>query len=108
MSLPVSHLGSISLSGGTRRIIDLTGNIGIMAYRNFAGGLDGIVNHAQADVDYAGEKGKQGFGAIETYRSPPTDVTFVAAIAESQWQALPPQSRLLRSSHWQGYPLRGF
>jgi len=91
-----------------RQIIDLVDNVGIMAYRNFAGGLDGIVNHAQGEVDYAGEKGKQAFVAVETYRSPPINVTFVAAIKESQWQALPAQSSLLRLSRLQGYPLRGF
>ena len=91
-----------------RQVIDLTGNVGIMAYRNFAGGLDGVINHAQAGVDYAGEIGKQAFVAIETYRSPPTNVTFVAAIPEARWQALPAQSPLLRLSHLQGYPLRGF
>lgn len=89
-------------------IIDLVDTVYIMAYRNFAGGLDGIVNHAQGDVVYAGEAGKQAFVAVETYRSPPTNVIFVAAIKESQWQALPPQSSLLRLSRWQGYPLRSF
>jgi hypothetical protein len=89
-------------------IIDLADSVWIMAYRNFAGGLDGIVNHAQGDVDYAGEKHKQAFVAVETFRNAPKKVVFVAAILESQWQALPPQSSLLRSSRLQGYPLRSF
>jgi hypothetical protein len=91
-----------------QQIIDLTDNVGIMAYRNFAGGMDGIVNHAQANVDHAGARGKQAFVAVETYRSPPITVTFVAAIREAQWQALPAKSSLLRLSHLRGYPLRGF
>jgi hypothetical protein len=89
-------------------VIDLADNVCIMAYRNFAGGLDGIVNHARGDVDYAGERGKQAFVGIETFRSPPTNVVFVAAIKESQWQSLPAQSSLLRLSQFEGYPLRSF
>jgi len=89
-------------------VIDLLDNVGIMAYRNFAGGLDGIVNHAQGDVDYAGQRGKQAFVAVETFRQPPEYVLFAVAIAESQWQALPAQSSLLRLSQLQGYPLRTF
>lgn len=89
-------------------VIGLVDNVGIMAYRNFAGGLDGIVKHAQGEVDYAGEKGKQAFVAVETFRPPPANVIFVAAIQESQWQTLPAQSSLLRMSHLQGYPLRSF
>jgi hypothetical protein len=91
-----------------RQIIDLTDNVGIMAYRNFAGGMDGIVNHARGNLEYAGERGKQAFVAVETYRSPPLPVTFVAAIQESRWQALPADAGLLRASQLQGYPLRAF
>ena len=89
-------------------VTDLVDDVGIMAYRNFAGGLDGIVNHAQGEVDYAGQKRKQAFVAVETFRPPPENVVFVGAIPESLWQALPPRSSLLRLSQLQGYPLRSF
>lgn len=97
----------VSISAA-HHVIDLADNVGIMAYRNFAGGLDGIVNHAQGDVDYAGERRKQAFVAVETFRSPPIKVIFVATMKESQWQALPPESSLLRLSRLEGYPLRSF
>lgn len=91
-----------------RHIINLADETWIMAYRNFATGLDGIVNHSQSEIDYSGSKGKHAFVAVETYRPAVENVVFVAAIKESQWQALPPNSPLLRMSRFQGYPLRSF
>ena len=98
---------------GTRKTamqhtLDLVDNAGVMAYRNVAGGMDGIVNHAQGEVAYASSTGRKVFVGVETIEPEPAHATFVAVLKESQWQALPPDSKLLHSSNVADYPLRSF
>ena len=88
--------------------LDLVDNAGVMAYRNFAGGMDGIVNHAQGEVAYANGAGKKVFVGVETIEPKPANASFVAALKETQWQSLPADAKLLHSSNVADYPLRSF
>ncbi|MDD4879154.1 MAG: hypothetical protein PHR22_01700 [Candidatus Omnitrophica bacterium] len=68
--------------GGTvkpvgEHIIDITDNIGVMDYRNFADGDDGIIAHGREEVEYATKAGKKVYIGVETYRPEPEHVIFI-------------------------------
>lgn len=71
-----------------KHIIDIVNNVGIMDYRNFAGGVDGMIYHALGEVAYADQKGKKLYLGAETFRYEPTPVTFVYGLPERDWLAL--------------------
>jgi hypothetical protein len=58
------------------RVQDLYDYVAIMDYRNFALGSDGIVSHAQDELDYADRVGKKVMIGVETLRTTPEKVTF--------------------------------
>ncbi len=60
-----------------RHLIDIVDNIGIMDYRNFAGGADGMVKHGQDEVRYANKVGKKVYLGVETFKYDPTDISFI-------------------------------
>ncbi|ARJ38583.1 hypothetical protein SporoP8_06715 [Sporosarcina ureae] len=50
-------------------LIDQSDSINVMAYRNKAGGSNGMISLAQSEMDYASARGKQARVAIETSKS---------------------------------------
>ncbi len=62
-----------------KHLIDIVDNIGIMNYRNFAGGADGIIRHGQDEVEYAEKRGKKIYLGVETFRYDATPVRFIYA-----------------------------
>lgn len=51
-------------------IIDIVDNIGIMAYRTQAYGADGVITHANSELQYAAKRGKKVFVGLETFDLP--------------------------------------
>ncbi len=51
-------------------IIDIVDNIGIMDYRTQAYGADGVIAHAQSELQYAARQGKRVFIGLETVELP--------------------------------------
>ncbi len=66
-----------------QHLIDIVDNIGIMDYRNFAGGADGIIKHGESEVNYANKMGKKIYLGVETFKYEPIDVSFVYAVPEN-------------------------
>ncbi|MFH0878091.1 MAG: hypothetical protein V2A34_00110 [Lentisphaerota bacterium] len=71
-----------------RHLIDIVDNVGIMDYRTFAGGMDGIIHHAEGEIDYADKAGKKVYIGVETFKYEPTPIVFIYGLPESDWQAL--------------------
>jgi hypothetical protein len=83
-----------------RHLIDIVDNIGIMAYRKFAGGADGIIRHAEDEVSYAAARGKRAYVGVETFRYRPTCVWFVYGPDETTWRQGALRLGDLWSSSW--------
>lgn len=62
------------------KLIDICDNIGIMDYRNFASGPDGIVHHALDELKYAASVGKKVYVGVETSQYPRQEVYFVSCV----------------------------
>jgi len=58
-------------------LLDIVDNVGIMDYRNFADGSDGIIAHGMDEVEYATKIGKKVYIGVETYRPDPEKVVFI-------------------------------
>ena len=71
-----------------KHLIDLVDNVGIMDYRNFAGGADGMIRHGQDEVAYASKVGKQIYLGVETFKYEPTTISFLYGVKEDEWLAL--------------------
>jgi hypothetical protein len=89
-----------------RHLIDIVDNIGIMAYRNFAGGADGIIRHAEDEVAYAASRGKKAYVGVETFSYRPTCVWFVYGPSETAWRAGPPGLGDVGLSAWGAWKVR--
>jgi hypothetical protein len=57
-------------------LLDIVDNIGIMDYRNFAYGPDGIITHGKDEVEYATKVGKEVYVGVETIEIEPPKITF--------------------------------
>ncbi len=68
-----------------KHLIDILDNVGIMDYRNFAGGADGMIRHAEKEIEYANWMGKKIYLGIETFKYKPTKVSFLNGLPESDW-----------------------
>ncbi|MCK9555366.1 CIA30 family protein [bacterium] len=68
-------------------IIDLVDNIGIMDYRDFAYGADGMIAHAVDEIKYADQKGKKVYIGIETFRYPLITVKMVCGFEKEEFMA---------------------
>ena len=72
---------SVTYNGQTKNVahhlIDIVDNVGIMDYRNFAQGLDGIINHGHGEIDYANAIGKRIYLGVETFKDEPINVSFI-------------------------------
>ena len=65
------------IQDAARHLIDIVDNVGIMNYRNFAGGEDGMVKHGQDEVWYADKVGKKVYLGVETFEYDPANVSFI-------------------------------
>ena len=71
---PVAEVGGRPVS---ELVIDIVDNIGIMDYRTQAYGADGTIAHAESELRYAADVGKQVFLGLETVDLPDeTDLAF--------------------------------
>jgi len=87
-------------------VIRLVDNVGIMDYRNFAGGADGMIIHGRTELEYARAAGTRVYLGVETYRDQPTPVYFLDGIPEEQWPALVEENRdVMWSTRFQGFRL---
>ena len=72
---------SIHYNGQTKNIthhlIDIVDNIGVMNYRNFAGGADGMIRHGEGEITYANAVGKKVYLGVETFKDEPLSVSFI-------------------------------
>jgi len=107
--------GIVTYKGVTKdaakHIIDIVDNVGIMDYRSFAGGVDGIIYHAMGEIDYADKAGKKTYIGVETFRYEPTPVVFIYGPAESDWmgyQGWALGSTTMLSSAVSGFKVRTF
>ena len=107
--------GIVTYKGVTKdaakHIIDIVDNVGIMDYRSFAGGVDGIIYHAMGEIDYADKAGKQTYIGVETFRYEPTPVVFIYGPADSDWmgyQGWALGSTTMLSSAVSGFKVRTF
>lgn len=89
-----------------QHVIDIVDNVGIMDYRNFAGGVDGMIYHALGEMDYADRAGKKVYLGVETFRYEPTPVHFVFGPPEPEWQAMQRAHGLLLASSMDGFKVR--
>ncbi len=83
----------------SKHIIDIVDNVGIMDYRNFAGGADGIIRHGLGELDYAEKVGKQIYIGVETFRYKPTTVSFILAASDQE-------SKMPITSRFENFPVR--
>lgn len=63
-------------------LLDIVDNIGIMDYRNFAYGPDGIIAHGKDEVEYASKIGKKVYVGVETIEIEPPKITFFGKTEE--------------------------
>ncbi|MCX5715586.1 MAG: PDZ domain-containing protein [Candidatus Omnitrophica bacterium] len=77
-----------SLDRLDEKIINICDYIGIMDYRNFASGPDGMIQHAMDEIKYADTAGKKVFIGVETSKYPAQQVYFTAALKQEDAQRL--------------------
>jgi len=65
-----------------KRLIDICDNVGIMAYRNYASGPDGMIRLALDELKYAAEARKKVFVGVETSKYPKQEVYFISRLDE--------------------------
>lgn len=62
----------------SEHLLDIVDNVGIMGYRTFAYGADGMIIHDQGEIDYAAKMGKKVYVGIETFKYQQIPVEFIA------------------------------
>ncbi len=82
-----------------KHIIDIVDNVGIMDYRNFAGGADGIIRHGLGELKYAEKVGRQIYIGVETFKYKPKTVSFIFADRNRE-------SKMAIASRFENYPIR--
>ncbi|NQU73660.1 MAG: hypothetical protein HQ547_03000 [Candidatus Omnitrophica bacterium] len=68
-----------------KRLIDICDNVGIMAYRNYASGPDGMIRLALDELKYAAEVRKKVFVGVETSKYPNQEVYFISRLDEDKF-----------------------
>lgn len=61
-------------------LLDVVDNIGIMDYRDFAYGADGMIAHGIQEIEYAERVGKEVYIGVETFRYPLITVDLVCGM----------------------------
>lgn len=69
----------------SEHLLDIVDNVGIMAYRDFAFGADGMIFHSRGEMEYAEKKGKKVFVGIETFKYPLIPVEFIAGTPRKEF-----------------------
>ncbi|MBN1897225.1 MAG: hypothetical protein JW827_00470 [Spirochaetes bacterium] len=70
-------------------LLDIVDNVGIMAYRDFAYGADGVIYHAADEIDYADKINKPVYIGLELFKYPLISVYFIAGLSRKEfYQAL--------------------
>ena len=91
-----------------KHLIDIVDNVGIMDYRSFAGGVDGIINHAAGEMEYARQAGKKIYIGVETFTYEPMPVSFVYGLPAADWNALALTEPYMAASTVGGFKVRVF
>lgn len=106
--------GDVAFNGkrqaASYHVIELLDNIGVMNYRNFASGNDGLVAHGRDLLVFA-DKARHARVrmGVETSRSTPVDVWFVLGLAgRPDLDALGEGSDEVGNGRFRGYRLRTF
>lgn len=89
-----------------RHLIDICDNVGIMDYRTFAYGVDGIIRHGLSEVEHSDRAGKKIYIGVETFRYDPTPVSFIYGMPETEWRALAAGNPALFSSTVDDFKVR--
>lgn len=89
------------LNGLDKRLIEICDNVGIMDYRNFTAGPDGIVAHALPALKAASEANKKVYVGLETSRYPNQKVYFVSIAGEKEFNDRP-----LKETRFEKFALR--
>jgi len=101
---------ALSFEGKTqdpaRHLIDICDNVGIMDYRTFAYGVDGIIHHGLGEMKYADQAGKKIYIGVETFRYKPTPVSFIYGMPEDKWKKLTSNNAYLLSSRVNDFRVR--
>ncbi|MDD5067940.1 MAG: hypothetical protein PHF84_12920, partial [bacterium] len=69
----------------SEHLLDIVDNVGIMGYRDFAFGADGMIFHSRGEMDYAEKAGKKVYMGIETFKYPLIPVYFVTGYPREQF-----------------------
>ncbi|MDA2913206.1 hypothetical protein MYX77_04465 [Acidobacteriia bacterium AH_259_A11_L15] len=88
-------------------VIDIVDNVGVMAYRTYAYGADGVIALASNEIKYANNRGKQVFVALETGPVPKqTKYYFTSAsrLTESD-TVVPNEGAYLLIDEWEGFAI---
>ena len=88
------------------RLIDVCDNVGIMDYRNFASGADGMIALAMDEIQYASKTGKKIFVGVETSKYPKNTVHFVSLLDKNEFEVLfsdPERGRLLKDNRFDDF-----
>lgn len=93
-----------------QKLIDICDNVGIMDYRNFASGPDGIVNRALATLKYSSSVGKKVFVGVETSKYPLQEVYIVSIVPEDKLNKIIEEKKgaldLAGQNRFEGFGLR--
>ena len=94
------------IKDASQHIMDMVDNVGIMNYRNFAGGADGMIRHGQDEVHYANKVGKTIYLGVETFRYDPAQVYFIYGIPNLTEVIGEEARKTLTASRFKGYRVR--
>ncbi|MEI8175645.1 MAG: PDZ domain-containing protein [Candidatus Omnitrophota bacterium] len=95
--------------GLDRKLVDICDNVGIMDYRNFSEGPDGIIEHALPILKYASQVNKKVFVGVETSRYPKQEVFFVSCLEKEAFNRLLTQEKnadVLQNFIFEGFGFR--
>ncbi len=78
------EIAKIKYKGKTKpvsyHLLDIVDNVGIMAYRDFAYGADGVILHSEDEIKYADKVNKNVYIGLELFKYPLIKVLFPAGL----------------------------
>ncbi len=92
-----------------KRLVDICDNVGIMDYRNFASGPDGIINYALGVIKYASAVKKKIFVGVETSKYENPEVYIVSAPSKAgfdKYISKEANKAIAQNSLFEGFPIR--
>jgi len=89
-------------------LLDICDNIGIMDYRNSAGGPDGLIAHGTQELVCAESSGKNVYVGVETSRYPDSTVTYLYGLEKPEFnrQFEKVEKELEDGIYYDGFKLR--